>query len=37
LLGLKTILVLEGRKPDIVQGNLLIDYLLGADVLFAPT
>src|SRR5262249_39702599 len=36
-LGLKTILVLEGRKPDIVQGNLLIDYLLGADVLFTPT
>ena len=29
--------MLEGRKPDIVQGNLLIDYLLGADVLFAPT
>ena len=36
-LGLKTILVLEGRKPDVVQGNLLVDYLLGAEVLFAPT
>jgi D-cysteine desulfhydrase/L-cysteate sulfo-lyase len=36
-LGLKTILVLEGSKPDIVQGNLLVDYLLGAEVLFAPT
>ena len=36
-LGLKTILVLEGRKPDIVQGNLLVDYLLGAEVMFAPT
>jgi 1-aminocyclopropane-1-carboxylate deaminase/D-cysteine desulfhydrase-like pyridoxal-dependent ACC family enzyme len=36
-LGLKTILVLECRKPDIVQGNLLVDYLLGAEVLFAPT
>ena len=36
-LGLKTILVLEGHKPNIVQGNLLIDYLLGAEVHFAAT
>src|ERR1700733_496236 len=36
-LGLKTILVLEGEKPEIVQGNLLVDYLLGAEVVFAPT
>jgi D-cysteine desulfhydrase/L-cysteate sulfo-lyase len=36
-LGLKTILVLQGEKPDIVQGNLLVDYLLGAEVVFAPT
>ena len=36
-LGLKTILVLEGQKPDVVQGNLLVDYLLGAEVVFAPT
>ena len=36
-LGLNTILVLEGTKPDIVQGNLLVDYLLGAEVLFADT
>ncbi len=36
-LGLKTILVLEGEKPDTVQGNLLVDYLLGAEVVFAPT
>jgi D-cysteine desulfhydrase/L-cysteate sulfo-lyase len=36
-LGLKTILVLEGEKPDVVQGNLLVDYLLGAEVIFAPT
>jgi L-cysteate sulfo-lyase len=36
-LGWKTILVLEGDKPDIVQGNLLVDYLLGAEVVFAPT
>jgi len=34
-LGLRTILVLEGRRPDEVQGNLLIDYLLGAEVRFA--
>ena len=36
-LGLKTILVLEGERPDAVQGNLLVDYLLGAEVHFAPT
>jgi 1-aminocyclopropane-1-carboxylate deaminase/D-cysteine desulfhydrase-like pyridoxal-dependent ACC family enzyme len=36
-LGLKTILVLEGEKPEIVQGNLLVDYLLGAEVVFVPT
>jgi D-cysteine desulfhydrase/L-cysteate sulfo-lyase len=36
-LGLRTILVLEGEKPDVVQGNLLVDYLLGAEVVFAPT
>ena len=34
-LGLDTILVLEGTRPDIVQGNLLIDYLLGAEIHFA--
>jgi D-cysteine desulfhydrase/L-cysteate sulfo-lyase len=34
-LGLKTILVLEGRGPNNVQGNLLVDYLLGAEVHFA--
>ncbi len=34
-LGLKTILVLEGQKPNTIQGNLLMDYLLGADVHFA--
>ena len=31
-LGLKTILVLEGSKPNVIQGNLLMDYLLGAEV-----
>ncbi len=34
-LGLDTILVLEGTRPDVVQGNLLIDYLLGAEIHFA--
>ena len=34
-LGLRTILVLEGRRPNNVQGNLLVDYLLGAEVHFA--
>jgi D-cysteine desulfhydrase/L-cysteate sulfo-lyase len=34
-LGLRTILVLEGARPNHVQGNLLLDYLLGADVRFA--
>jgi 1-aminocyclopropane-1-carboxylate deaminase/D-cysteine desulfhydrase-like pyridoxal-dependent ACC family enzyme len=34
-LGLRTILVLEGQRPPVVQGNLLVDYLLGADVRFA--
>lgn len=36
-LGLKTILVLEGSKPNVIQGNLLMDYLLGAEVHFART
>jgi D-cysteine desulfhydrase/L-cysteate sulfo-lyase len=36
-LGLKTILVLEGNKPNVIQGNLLMDYLLGAEVHFAST
>jgi 1-aminocyclopropane-1-carboxylate deaminase/D-cysteine desulfhydrase-like pyridoxal-dependent ACC family enzyme len=36
-LALKTIVVLEGEKPETVQGNLLVDYLLGAEVVFAPT
>ena len=34
-LGLRTILVLEGTKPNNIQGNLLMDYLLGAEVHFA--
>ncbi len=35
-LGLRTILVLEGERPPVVQGNLLVNYLLGAEVHFAP-
>jgi 1-aminocyclopropane-1-carboxylate deaminase/D-cysteine desulfhydrase-like pyridoxal-dependent ACC family enzyme len=34
-LGLKTVLVLMGERPDHVTGNLLVDYLLGAEILFA--
>lgn len=34
-LGLRTILVLLGSKPAEVQGNLLVDYLLGAEIHFA--
>jgi 1-aminocyclopropane-1-carboxylate deaminase/D-cysteine desulfhydrase-like pyridoxal-dependent ACC family enzyme len=34
-LGLKTILVLRGHRPEVVQGNLLLDCLLGAEVHFA--
>ena len=36
-LGMKSILVLKGAKPDHVTGNLLIDYLLGAEIHFAET
>jgi D-cysteine desulfhydrase/L-cysteate sulfo-lyase len=34
-LGLRTVLVLEGERPREVQGNLLMDYLLGAEIHFA--
>ena len=34
-MGWRTILVLVGEKPKVVQGNLLVDYLLGAEVHFA--
>jgi len=35
-LGIETVLVLKGEKPDVVQGNLLVDYFLGADIRYAP-
>ncbi len=34
-LGLRTVLVLEGARPDEVQGNLLVNYLMGAEIHFA--
>jgi D-cysteine desulfhydrase/L-cysteate sulfo-lyase len=36
-LGLRTILVLEGARPNDPQGNLLVDYLLGAEIHFAAS
>ena len=36
-LGMETILILEGSEPEVVQGNLLIDHLLGASVRFAAS
>lgn len=32
--GLKSILVLDGREPDELSGNLVLDNLLGSDVRF---
>ena len=32
--GLETVLVLKGRRPDLITGNLLVNYLLGARVVF---
>lgn len=34
-LGLRTVLVLKGRPPAQITGNLLVDYLLGAEIVFA--
>lgn len=34
-LGLRTVLVLKGELPEHVTGNLLVDYVLGAEILFA--
>ena len=33
-LGLKVILVLSGEKPQVYDGNLLLDWLIGADIRF---
>ena len=33
-LGIKVILAMKGKKPESINGNLLLDYLFGADVRF---
>jgi L-cysteate sulfo-lyase len=33
--GLRCVLVLRGREPALTTGNLLLDHLLGAEVVFA--
>lgn len=33
-LGMKAVLAMKGKKPDSIQGNLLLDFLFGADVKF---
>lgn len=34
--GLKTYLLLMGEKPSDVRGNLILDYLLGAEIVYVP-
>lgn len=34
-LGMRTVLVLKGKQPRTIQGNLLLNYLLGAEVHYA--
>ena len=36
-LGMDTVLILEGSEPESIQGNLLVDHLLGAEVRFAAS
>lgn len=33
-LGMKVVLAMKGKKPESIAGNLLLDFLLGADVRF---
>lgn len=33
-LGMKAVLAMKGKKPESIGGNLLLDFLLGADVRF---
>lgn len=35
--GLKPILVLKGAKPDSCSGNLILDRLMGADIIFVDS
>ena len=36
-LGLKVHLLLRGEKPSVPEGNLLMDYLTGAEITYIPT
>ncbi|HCA37855.1 MAG TPA: D-cysteine desulfhydrase family protein [Gammaproteobacteria bacterium] len=36
-LGIKVHLLLRGEKPSVPEGNLLMDYLAGAEITFIPT
>ncbi len=36
-LGIKVHLLLRGEKPGVPEGNLLMDYLAGAEITFIPT
>jgi D-cysteine desulfhydrase len=35
-LGLKVHLILRGEKPKVAEGNLLLDYLSGAEITYLP-
>ncbi|MBL4819614.1 MAG: D-cysteine desulfhydrase family protein [Gammaproteobacteria bacterium] len=35
-LGLKVRLILRGEKPDVADGNLMLDYLAGAEISYLP-
>jgi D-cysteine desulfhydrase len=35
-LGLKVHLILRGEKPEVAEGNLLLDYLSGAEITYLP-
>lgn len=35
--GLKPILILKGKKPETMSGNILLDRLMGADMYFVDT
>ena len=35
-LGMDAVAVLEGEKPDAIQGNLMLDMLMGAQLIYMP-
>lgn len=35
-LGMDAVAVLEGEKPDVIQGNLMLDMLMGASLIYMP-